>query len=67
MSLLKLEKIDLCMFIYFYTSVDRGLEAKFVNFLSTLYFLGFFCFRASEITVEIKAILLCPVKQLPHF
>lgn len=67
MSLLKLEKMVLCMFIYFYTSVDRGLETKVVNFLSTLYFLRFFYFRASEITVEIKAILSCLIKQLPHF
>lgn len=67
MSLLKLEKIVLCMFIYFYTSVDRGLETKFANFLSALYFLGFFYFRASEITVEVKAILLCLIKQLSHF
>lgn len=29
MSLLKLEKIVICMFIKFYTSVDRGLETTF--------------------------------------
>lgn len=38
-----------------------------VNFWSALCFQGFFRFRASEITAEIKAILLCLIKQLPLF
>lgn len=67
MSLLKLGKIVLCMFIYFCTSVERGLKTMLCIFLSVLYFLRFFHFRASEVTNEVKAVVLRLIKQLPHF